>query len=271
MKFTQFSLMLTILRALNYMGAIEGINIADIVNTYDLKPGSQLEIHTISADNKISNGRKSYSLDDAIPVSAFTNHATYMFDGVEQQLPEPRLSYKQIGDEFILISKAQNGSTNRVSIYSDTGELNVQYEKVGDNQFVPISSDSVDYKVLNEKFHYGNSDTTRNLENTFSPHKSILRKTQGACTSFKVVELAVAWESSFCSQSGSKDEADQKAIQIVAGVSVKYQQTGLCTKIKISHMEGYCTPSTDPYKQYVDLNQSGCGSTGLLQGFQLLE
>jgi len=274
MKLTKFSLVLRILRGVACVGAIEGINIADIesdiIEKYDLTIGSQLEIHSISADNTISNGSKSYSLDDAIPFSIFTHNATYMFEGEEQQLPEASLDYKYIDEELVLISRATDGSTYGVSIYSNEGNLRVQYEKVGINQFVLIKSDHVNTKLVNERFRYGvvGSDKLTNFENVFSSHKSKIRKSQGACTIYKVIELAVAWESSFCSRNGSKKNADQKAIQIVAGVSAKYQQTGLCTKIKISHMEGYCKPSTDPYKQYVDLNNSGCGNTGLLQGFR---
>merc|ERR1712194_342432 len=41
-------------------------------------------------------------------------------------------------------------------------------------------------------------------------------------------------------------------------VSSKYQQEGLCVKVKLSHLEGYCSPDTDPYKPYVDSKTPGC-------------
>uniref|UniRef100_A0A7S1BYA4 Peptidase M12B domain-containing protein n=1 Tax=Corethron hystrix TaxID=216773 RepID=A0A7S1BYA4_9STRA len=101
----------------------------------------------------------------------------------------------------------------------------------------------------------------------FSPHQSISTKTQAACTIFKVIELAVVYESTFCADLGDKDTADQRVISLVAGISLKYQQEGLCTKVNIAHIEGHCESTTDPYKEFVDTNQSGCGSFGLLDGF----
>ena len=68
-------------------------------------------------------------------------------------------------------------------------------------------------------------------------------------------------------QKRSKHNEDQKAIQIVAEVSVKYQHADLCTQVKISHMKGYGTNLTDSYMQYVDLNNSGCADSDLIQRF----
>ena len=88
--------------------------------------------------------------------------------------------------------------------------------------------------------------------------------------SFKVIDLAVAYESSFCSQNGSsEDSSNHKVVEIIAGVSQRYQQVRLCTKVKIAYIEGYCNSATDPYKNFVDLNNSGCDNNNrLLQGFQ---
>eukprot|EP00588_Corethron_pennatum_P026811 CAMPEP_0194319288 /NCGR_PEP_ID=MMETSP0171-20130528/15752_1 /TAXON_ID=218684 /ORGANISM="Corethron pennatum, Strain L29A3" /LENGTH=590 /DNA_ID=CAMNT_0039076451 /DNA_START=184 /DNA_END=1956 /DNA_ORIENTATION=+ len=245
------------------------IDIADIIDKYDLKRNSQLKIQTINIANTIEISGISHSLDHAVPYPIFTTEATHMFDGKYQALPKSRLLYKEIGDEVVLISKAKDGTTDGVSIYSETGELRLKYEKVDKNQFVPISSASVDYESMNKKFRYGEHDPGRNsFRDKISPHESASGKNFVACTTFRVIELAVVYESSFCSAYGSKDASEQMVIEVVAGVSLKYQQEGLCIKVKISHMEGYCTPGTDPYKEFVDLNQSGCGTTGLLQGFQ---
>ena len=82
------------------------------------------------------------------------------------------------------------------------------------------------------------------------------------------IEVAVAIESSFCAAVGGPANARTVVENIMADVSVEYEMTGLCMKVTISHYEEHCDPANDPYKPGVDLNQSGCGSSGLLQFFQ---
>lgn len=259
------------------MGVIEGINIADIeldiIEQYDLKSSSRLGIQSIGTDNTISNGITSYSLDGATPFSVIGAGATYAFEGRDLPFPESRFFSKQNGEETLLFSRDEDNSIRGVYVYSDTGDLNLEFTRVDENQFVPIASDSVDFESLNKRFSYGNEehsdDFSRNLENVSSPYESESRGTQRACSSFKVIELAVAYESSFCAKNGGNEaSARAKVESIVAGVSLKYQQTGLCTKVEIVYMEGYCNKSSDPYTTMVALNKSGCGNDGLLNRFQ---
>jgi hypothetical protein len=94
------------------------------------------------------------------------------------------------------------------------------------------------------------------------------------CSSFNIIELAAVFESSFCAKfpGDSLDEkfqnAKAKVEATVAAASRLYEQSGLCTKIKIVYMEGHCNPATDPYRQSVLINRSGCNNQGVLQGFQ---
>ena len=89
------------------------------------------------------------------------------------------------------------------------------------------------------------------------------------CESYRIIDLAVAYDSSFCaSYGGRSSNADNHVASLVSMVSSRYNQKGLCAKIKLSHLEGYCDPESDPYKQYVDLNSSGCVRYGLLDHFQ---
>jgi len=251
--------------------SVKGMDTGEIIKKYDLKVGSEVEIGFITDENLLKIGDEIYSLNDALPYPIYTAKSTYMFNGEEQSLPEVRLFYKKIGDEVVTILKAEDGTTDGISIYSEEGDLRVSYENVGDNEFAAIQSNSIDYETLSENFRYGDVEDkpALNLRHLVSSDESASGKTKNACASFKEIELAVAYESSFCTKnSNSKNKSDQKVIQVVAGVSVKYQQTGLCTKVKIVHMEGYCDSAIDPYKEFVDLNNSGCGGSGLLQGFQ---
>jgi len=251
--------------------SVKGMDTGEIIKKYDLKVGSEVEIGFITDENFLKIGDEIYDLNDALPYPIYTTESAYMFNGEEQSLPEVRVFYKKIGDEVVTILKAEDGTTDGISIYSEEGDLRVSYENVGDNEFAAIQSNSIDYETLSENFHYGDMEDkpALNLRHLVSSDESASGKTKVACDSFKEIELAVAYESSFCSKnSNSKSASDQKVIQVVAGVSIKYQQTGLCTKVKIIYMEGYCDSATDPYKEFVDLNNSGCGGNGLLQGFQ---
>jgi len=251
--------------------SVKGMDTGEIIKKYDLKVGSEVEIGLITDENLLKIGDEIYDLNDALPYPIYTAKSTYMFNGEEQSLPEVRVFYKKIGDEVVTILKAEDGTTDGISIYSEEGDLRVSYENVGDNEFAAIQSNSIDYETLSENFHYGDMEDkpALNLRHLVSSDESASGKTHVACESFKEIELAVAYESSFCSKnSGTKSASDQKVIQVVAGVSIKYQQTGLCTKVNIVYMEGYCDSATDPYKEFVDLNNSGCGNIGLLQGFQ---
>jgi Metallo-peptidase family M12 len=88
------------------------------------------------------------------------------------------------------------------------------------------------------------------------------------CSSLRVVEVAVAFDSTFCAKQGGEQATRQEVERIVARASMMYQQQGVCTKVVISHMEGFCSSSQDPYRAGVDANTSGGGVCGLLGSFQ---
>lgn len=70
----------------------------------------------------------------------------------------------------------------------------------------------------------------------------------GPCLSFKTIEVAIAYESRFCNFYGGAEKANQVVELTVAETSRKFQQPGLCTKVVLTHLEGYCDPGTDPYR-----------------------
>jgi len=63
---------------------------------FNLKSGSQLEIHSISTDNTVSGGSHSYYVNDATPVSIYTNHASYTFNKEYQLFLKPTIYHKKI-------------------------------------------------------------------------------------------------------------------------------------------------------------------------------
>lgn len=75
----------------------------------------------------------------------------------------------------------------------------------------------------------------------------------------------VEYDSTFCKDFGyNKATADTAVQYIVALSSIHYQKPGLCTKIRISHLEGFCDPNNDDYTNVVDSSDVGCYSNAPL-------
>ena len=76
-----------------------------------------------------------------------------------------------------------------------------------------------------------------------------------ACTSFDVIELAVVYENLFCAFFEGPDGANAAVQAIVADISLKYQQEGLCTRVSLSHLEGHCN-ANNPYTAVFRTNKA---------------
>ena len=103
-----------------------------------------------------------------------------------------------------------------------------------------------------------------------SPKRQVRRRL-ASCSKYRVVEVAVAADSTFCASSGIKGNYNKAlaTIQtIMANVSAEYEMDGLCYKVKLSHTEVFCASGSDPYRNGVRLNKSGCGAYGLLDFFR---
>jgi len=82
------------------------------------------------------------------------------------------------------------------------------------------------------------------------------------CSQYYMIQIAIAFDSTFCGQSSSRYGNAKKQIEItVAQASVRFQGQGVCAKVLVSHLEGYCKPETDPYKTFIDSTGNiGCGT-----------
>jgi len=274
--------------------AVSQDDFPDIREKYDLKPSlSRLLVRSITPENTVEVDGKVYDLSKLKPYNVFTQKARYMVNNEYQsELPPTRLYTTKTSDgEVILLRVGEDGrTTEHVKIYSKEGLVTELVQtSAGKNEFVIVSDDMIDYDAINarstfgctghDEFLAGDNEHGRllhedhhhdHLDQIDANNPSTPRGLQAECTEYKVIELAVAFESSFCATYSSPEAASTKATEIVAGVSIKYEQTAfnLCTKVSLSHLEAQCDSTTDPYKQYVTQNQSGCGGNGLLQGFQ---
>ena len=70
---------------------------------------------------------------------------------------------------------------------------------------------------------------------------------QGGCSSTKIIEVAIAYDSQFCSFFGGSERANAVVQQTISETSQIYERQ-LCTKIELVHLEGYCNRNNDPYR-----------------------
>ena len=199
----------------------------------------------------------------------FTDNATYSHNNIPRDIPESHIYQKEDTEEIVTVVKNIQQEVELVTIsnkiLSETISLTMispKYPRI----FAEVKESDYDYDELNRKFRYDESEEhnyiDRHLSNLFqTPNKE--RNAEETCSSYKVVELAVAYESSFCKHYGGKEGANQRVAKIIAGVNNLYKNH-VCMKVRLSHLEGYCDSNIDPYKQYVDMHLSGCDHESLV-------
>lgn len=235
------------------------------------------------------------------PVHIFSSTATFMLDGIEQDyLPDTSNLYykssKKRGTTTVILAQEdeslgvrtkkikRDSTVEQTEKHVDIIELNKHffYAHAERNTTTttsvnnPTSFSSSNDRIINhdrKNSKSNNHDGRRNLRNApilvLSNDSDVLTTPPvNRCFRYMNVELAIAFETSFCEAMGGADEAVAEISRIIAEVSARYQQQGLCTYISISHLEGYCELEKDPYRYYVGMNRSGCGSYGLLHKFK---
>merc|ERR1712226_1452780 len=87
---------------------------------------------------------------------------------------------------------------------------------------------------------------------------------------YKIIEVAIAYDCTFCqvNGNGNKDIANEHVVDIISGASLLYESQGICTKLVLSHIEGYCgrcQHNNDPYKDIITSNNNnnniGCDNS----------
>lgn len=215
------------------------------------------------------------SLNDLEPVDVFSKKARCFKDGSKVPCPDPTVFAKTLPDgSKVTVSTNGAGEIEKIRKQKRNGNKEV-LQAVEPDVFTHIPPEAVDDDFFSQfTLKEAAVDNLRRslkgqLRGTVNT-KSSARNLQSACTQYKEIELAVEVESSFCSAVGRdstgaivRSLVDAKVQSIVYDVAQDYQQDGLCFTVRMSHYEPFCDPNDDPYKPGVDLNQSGCGNTGL--------
>lgn len=220
---------------------------------------------------KFSNGDE-VSLDGLEPLSVFSPGAKCWEGEKKVACPETTVFTRAVDHDGskVVVAKDKSGKIIKVRKKKLDGDSETLHAIEGDNNemyFASLPDDAVDEEFF-ASFIMRNKDVEdrlgRELRGIAKEVKAPMenRKLQSTCTQFREIELAVAVESSFCAQIGANN-IDAKVQSIVADMASDYEQNNLCFTVTMVHYEKHCNANNDPYKQGVQLNQSGCGGYGL--------
>jgi hypothetical protein len=249
----------------------------NFMTEHHMMKGVSLPMQKISKRNTIKVNGAVHSLDNLIPMNVFSSDATYLDEGVPKPLPMAATFMKVEGDSTMLVTKeGPRGNVKTIDITYTDGS-NMYMEEVSNGVLAVMLPEARDKEAMKQFIMADpqvsgesggtSSDPGRKLTKDYdSSLNENERHLQSGCSSLQVIDIAIAYDSSFCAKAGGSGNANNAVQQIVARASTLYQNN-FCGKIQISHMEGFCDPNTDPYAAGVRLNQSGCGNSGLLQFF----
>jgi len=257
--------------------------------SHQMKLGIDLPMIKISKRNTIKVNGAVHSMDDLLPMDVFSPDATYVYDGKKKPLPAVATFMKVDSDTTMLVTKGPGGNVQTIDITFADGS-NTYMEEVSGGVLAVMLPEARDKEAISKSLmadtkligESGNNSSEPQIGSSSGNAKEIglgwrklmeqsdssreERHLQSGCSMLRVIEVAIAYDSSFCSKMNGASNANAVIQQIVARVSTQYQND-FCGKVQISYIEGFCDPSTDPYAAGVRLNQSGCGISGLLQFF----
>lgn len=72
---------------------------------------------------------------------------------------------------------------------------------------------------------------------------------------YREIEMAVAYDSSFCSMFGGEEEATKVVGYIVDAVNKRFL-TSICIKVRLVYIEPHCNEASDPYKGILGLDDA---------------
>jgi len=257
--------------------------------SHQMKLGIDLPMIKISKRNTIKVNGAVHSMDDLLPMDVFSPDATYVYDGKKKPLPAVATFMKVDSDTTMLVTKGPGGNVQTIDITFADGS-NTYMEEVSGGVLAVMLPEARDKEAISKSLmadtkligESGNNSSEPQIGSSSGNAKEIglgwrklmeqsdssreERHLQSGCSMLRVIEVAIAYDSSFCSKMNGASNANAAAQQIVARASTLYQNN-FCGKIQITYLEGFCDPSTDPYAAGVRPNQSGCGNSGLLQFF----
>ena len=154
----------------------------------------------------------------------FTSSAKYIFNGEQAAIPSFPAVEKNLQGK---ITRIQNNKVIRKTeqIQSIEDEMNVMKGGLAD--------------IFKSIMHL----------------KDTNKKSGDTCTQYRVIDMAIAYDSTFCDSLNGKENAEAEIQSIISLVSDLYRQDGVCLKVEISYLEGFCDVFLDPYDEILKKNE----------------
>ena len=247
----------------------------------NLNEARSVKVNVLS--NKIDVEGDELALDDFQEYSVLSPDFSSTLNGNEY---EPTMGASsplwkaKVNDSEILLGLDRAGNLEFMNVDThDNHTKYIVYSKNTENWLDSTESDiaqnltsfvnygAIDSKTINNETDAGIKKRKRrrrrrkNRKNR-NPKRSLSNK----CSSFRQIDVAIVYDSSFCALVGSAEAAFNRIQNIIGIASLKYEQPGMCVSLRLSALEGQCDSATDPYKGMSSV--SGCEGQGLLYEFK---
>jgi len=110
-------------------------------------------------------------------------------------------------------------------------------------------------KIYEEsKFHHSGSEHERRVNSPIINNVFRLGSNKGTskCDKNYVINLAIEYDSYYCISENKKEVINSSIRDVIDEVSNIFQKQHICLQFKISYLNGYCNPDTDPLRSVVD-------------------
>lgn len=231
----------------------------------------------LSKKMKIDGDSISLNDNDLIPIDILSPKAEFFGEDGEPEYYIPGV-YKSKQDPSIIITKSSNGRLVSASKKSYGHSSKVVRVASNKNIYATIDEKDVDYDQISQlkmddivippnqgrNLRVGRG-TQSNLNADLRLSKSEERHLQGGCSTFKVVEIGVYFDSYMCAAEGTWSAARDRVVSIVADASRDYE--AFCKKLVIQGINGHCNPGDDIMRPYVDGTANSIAENGVLSQF----
>lgn len=279
-----FEILCTNLRTSN----VNSDNIKQTRKLYESNQVMQLKAYTHNASRRtaIINvvydvGRNSltidgteYLLDNVEPISIVSPNFVIMTSEVDMNILDDESLTKDTlwsgmdGNIEILLAKDMDDQISLIDIFDGENVTSLVADSTS-GDFIKVDN-LPDENVEIDPIH--NDSNIYNISDvdipSFDPNDtSNIFLAQSGCGKRRVIDIAIATTADFCAWAGGFQATINKVKTIVALSSNKYNQQGICIKLKLSAVDVRCDRYNDPYNG-MRMHKSGCYGSGLLDDFR---
>lgn len=240
------------------LAAVSGEDKDHLVQEYDLKDDAPLPVQYISSASTVTVKGRDYSLEGLSEFSVLAPDFKSFVDG-EEVVYSAQSSLWSVTDSngaSIMLMLDEAGDVAFIQLQDGSQETSLfpmHGSEYGPGAMVAISANDYEDHIFpfdedeGEQIDDSGYDDP-DAENILVPSHRVLQ----SCNTMKAMDVAIAYDSSFCKQYGGTAAGAQSRIEaIIAMTSKYYEVNGLCTKLRISYVEGSCDPAKDQYKEDV--------------------